>query len=283
MRYAVIDIGSNSVRLMISDGFVTASKQVMITKLAGGIKDNLLDECAIKRTVDAVSFFVKKAKEEGAEKILIFATAAVRLAVNRQFFTDKVKERCGVCVDVISGDDEAYLGGLGALNGVDGGIIDVGGASSEISVFVNHNIEYLKSINIGAVTITDNCGQDKNKALEFSKKIVSQYGVVPKCKFYAIGGTATTISALLQELEPYDSSKVHNSIITKSELIFLVDKLYSLSIEERKKLKGLQPARAEVISGGCSILLNIFNHLGIDEVVVSENDNLEGYLLKYLG
>lgn len=283
MKYAVIDIGSNSVRLMMSNGLTTFLKHVKITKLAGGIKDGILDSDAIKRTVDAVSFFVEKAKNENVDKTLIYATAAVRLAKNRQVFIDKIKDTCGICVDVISGDMEAYLGALGALNGTDGGIIDVGGASSEISVFINKSINYSKSLNIGAVTITDRCGQDKESALKFSNEIIEQYGKVPTCKFYAIGGTATTVSALLQELEPYDSAKVHNSFISKTDLTLLIEKLYSLSIEERKKLKGLQPDRAEVIAGGCAILLNIFNHLNLDEIIVSESDNLEGYLLNYLG
>ncbi len=283
MKYAVIDIGSNSVRLMISDGLTTISKHVTITKLAGGIKDGVLDFDAIKRTVNAVSFFVEKSKKENVDKTLIYATAAVRLAKNRQFFIDKVNDMCGINVDVISGDMEAYLGALGALNGTDGGIIDVGGASSEISVFIDKNIKYSNSLNIGAVTITDKCGQDKYKALQFSNEIIKQYGKVPSSKFYAIGGTATTVSAMLQELEPYDSTKVHNSIISKTDLTVLVEKLYSISVEDRKKLKGLQPDRAEVIAGGCAILLNIFNHLNVDEIVVSESDNLEGYLLNYLG
>lgn len=283
MKYAVIDIGSNSVRLMLSDGLKTLSKHVTVTKLAGGIKDGILVDEAIKRTVNAVSFFVDKAKNERVDKTLIFATAAVRLAKNRQVFVDKIKDACGIDVDVISGDLEAYLGGLGALNNNDGGIIDVGGASSEIFVFIDKKITYSKSLNIGAVTITDKCGQNKNKALEFSNDIVKQYGEVPSCKFYAIGGTATTVSAILQELEPYDSSKVHNFVVTKSDLTSLLNKLCTLTIEERKMLKGLQPDRAEVIAGGAAILLNIFNHLKIDEITISENDNLEGYLLKYLG
>ena len=142
MIYGVIDVGSNSVRLMMSDGTQTLYKKVKTTKLAEGMTNGYLAEDAINRTANAVLDFVNFASEQSAEKIFIFATAAVRTAVNSKKFTDLVYDSCGLFVDVVSGQKEAELGLIGALNGKDGGIIDVGGASSEVAVVLNEKIKY---------------------------------------------------------------------------------------------------------------------------------------------
>jgi len=103
---------------------------------------------------------------------------------------------------------------------------------------------------------------------------------VPKTTFYAIGGTATSLSAICQRLDPYDPSKVHGYRLGLDEIKNLVDRLYSMTVEDRKKLKGLQPERAEVISGGALLMQKILEFLCVGQVVTSERDNLEGYLIK---
>lgn len=279
MKIAVIDVGSNSVRLMMSENGQTLSKEIQITKLALGMKDGLLLNEAVERTVRAVSFFVNKAKSSLVEKIFIYATAAVRNASNKQAFLDKILKSTGILVDVIDGVTESKIGAIGALDGHDGGIIDIGGASTEIAVVKDGQIIYCYSLNVGAVTITDKCGQDFEKAFEYVKSIINQYGSVPKTNFYAIGGTATTISAIIQQLEPYNPNLVHGSKFDLKDMDNLAKRLYSLTVEQRKLLKGLQPARADVIAGGCAIMIAVMNYLSIDEFTVSEKDNLEGYLI----
>lgn len=284
MKYGVIDVGSNSVRLMISDGCRSLFKTVKTTRLAEGMgEERVLTHTAIARTVEAVSFFVEKAKSERVDEIFIFATAAVRQATNGIDFVSEVKAKCGFSVDVVSGEEEADLGCVGALGGNDGGVIDVGGASSEIIAVKNGETIYSKSINIGAVKGTDACGQDKSVAEKFIEQNIKNYGDVPNARYYTIGGTATSIAAILQELEIYQPDKVDGFVITHSDLVNLVDKLYSMDVEERKKLKGLQPERAKVIACGAFILLKIIEKIGVSQVVVSEKDNLEGYIIKKRG
>lgn len=279
MKYGVIDIGSNSVRLMISDGVRTLNKTVKTTQLAKGLTNNTLQEQAVLRTAQAVSFFYNQAKEQQVDKIYAFATAAVRKATNKQLFIDKVKDLCGLDVEVISGETEAELGCLGALGGLDGGVIDVGGASTEISVYNNKQKIYGKSIYLGAVNATDISGQDKVVATSYILEKLKEFNKIPKSKFYAIGGTATSLAALIQELEPYDPLKTDGFIIDVTVLEEIVDKLFSLSVEKRKQLKGLQPSRAEVIANGALIVLEIMKNIGLTSLIVSEKDNLEGYLI----
>lgn len=284
MKYAVIDIGSNSVRLMISEGLKTLYKEINTTRLAENMgEERILTDVAIDRTADAVCVFYNKAKSiEKVDNIFIFATAAVRQAKNKVDFVLAVKDRCGFDIDIISGEEEAELGYLGALNGLDGGVIDVGGASSEIIVVKEKKPIYSKSLDIGAVKIKDNCGQDFLVVENFVKQKLIQYGNVPSSVFYAIGGTATSVASLILELEVYDPKKIDGFVLNKRELCRLVDKLFSLSVEDRKKLKGMYPPRAEVIAGGAKLLLEIMNVIGADSIIISEKDNLEGYLAKRL-
>ncbi len=279
--YGVIDVGSNSVRLMMWQNGRTLYKKVSVTKLAEGLgKGSKLQVDAIDRTARAVSFFVDEARNKNADEIFIFATAAVRQASNGEDFTNKVKALCNINVDVISGELEAEIGLLGAVSNGDGGIIDIGGASTEISVLINGERVFGKTLPFGCVKITEICGQDLRRVDEFSRSKVVEYGLVPSSKFYGIGGTATTIAAILLELEVYDPAKVHGYVVRKEQILSLRDMLYEKSIEERKKLKGLQPQRAEVIASGVALLYAIMDAFNIEKITVSESDNLEGYVLK---
>ena len=277
--FGVIDVGSNSVRLMLNDGCKTLSKTVKTTRLAQGMVDGFLHTDAIERTACAVSFFYEQAKKSGANVVYVFATAGVRSAKNGEVFVSRVKETCGADVDVVSGELEAELGYKGALGNNDGGVVDVGGASTEIIVCKNNTKIYGKSIYLGSVKTTDSCGQDYMFASQFVKQKLNEFGEIPRSNFYAIGGTATSIASMLLELKEYDAEKVNGYEITLSNLSNLTKKLYSLTVEQRRLLAGLQPDRAEVIANGALILLEIMRKLNVDTLKVSESDNLEGYLM----
>ena len=284
MKYGVIDIGSNSVRLMINADGKTQRKDVLTTRLAEKMgTEKVLQENAIERTASAVSFFVDKAKSENVSEILIFATAAVRQAVNKQVFLDKVKNLTGLSVDVILGEEEARLGAIGALDGKDGGIIDVGGASSEVLIFKNGQIVYSKSIDVGAVKIYNECGQDKDKILQFVNNAVLEYGNIPSAKFYGIGGTATSIASMDLKMATYDPKKVQGHKLSICQIKDMRDMLLDMSVEEKRNLVGLQPDRAEIISGGVALVYEILKMAKVEWFYISEMDNLEGYLMTKRG
>ncbi len=279
MKYGVIDIGSNSVRLMISENGQTIKKYVKTTRLAENMEaDNNLQDIPMERTACAVSFFVNMANEQGVDKVYIFATAAVRQAKNKQVFLSKVKDMTEITVDVIEGEIEAKLGAIGALNGGDGGIIDVGGASSEVLIVKNGEIIYSKSLNTGAVKLFNLCGQDKEKILNLVEKAIDEYGEIPESTFYGIGGTATSIASMDLTLKEYDPNLVHGHSISIDKIVKLRDKLLNMSVEERKNIVGLQKERAEVIAGGVAIVYEILKRANARIIIISESDNLEGYL-----
>lgn len=278
-KIGVIDVGSNSVRLMMSLCGKTLYKAVTITRLAeGSNKGSFLTQQAMARTKTAICDYVKKAKEEGADKVYVFATQAVRGASNGNAFAKEVESACGVKVDVVGGEVEAELGLLGALNGNDGAIIDIGGASTEISVVKDGVKVYCKSLNIGTVVMRNNCGQVKGALSAFIDSVIVNYGDVPKAHFYGIGGTITSACAVMQSLCPYDPSKTHGYNIKLDELIKLKDRIFGMTLEELLGLVGLQKERAPVFAGGVLLLVKLMQKLGIEQITVSESDNLEGYL-----
>ncbi len=285
MKTGIIDIGSNSVRLMVSDNGKTLLKLSKITRLAEGMGEkSILQKETVERTVRAVYFFIERAKELGAENIHAFATAAVRKARNRQYFIDEIKGVCGLSLDIVSGDMEAFLGASGALDGNDGCLIDIGGASSEIIVYRNGKITYSYSLDIGCVSLYGMFGENIAEADEFLMEKIKEYGNIPleDCPlFYGIGGTITSCSAILQNLYPYDANKTHGYNLRFADIVSLKDRLSSMSVSERENIREIQKERAKVIVCGCAILKAIMEKLCAKQLTVSEKDNLDGYL-KYI-
>ena len=283
MNKIVIDIGSNSVRLMlVADGKVLY-KALNTTRLGEGLASSpRLKSEAVARTAAAVAEFFRRAKAEGASFVCAFATAAVRTAENGAEFVSLVKESCGLEVDVISGEEEAEIGILGALGNDDGGIVDAGGASTEIIVRKGGLVLYKKSVNIGVVRLKDMCGADRNKLEEAAKAAAESYGKVPcGVPMYAIGGTATTLAAVLLEMKEYDPSRITGTVITVEKIRFLAEKLTAMSAKEIAALPGVPAKRADVLGGGAVLYCVLMDKLGFSQIVVSDSDNLEGYAKKH--
>ena len=280
-RYAVIDVGSNSVRLMfVADGKVLY-KRLNTTRLGEGLANAcVLREEAIERSAIAVAEFYAMAKSEGAERICAFATAAVRSAQNGKVFVERVRALCGLDVEVIAGETEAEIGILGALGTQDGGVIDIGGASTEIVVKEQGELVYKKSVNIGVVRLKDKCGREKDALVETSKNAAKEFGEIPKACMHGIGGTATTLAAQILRLQEYKSDKITGVRITAVQMQEMADKLLSMTVEEIAALPCMPKGRADVLTGGAVLLATLMQELGINEIYASDQDNLEGYAIK---
>ncbi len=281
-KYAVIDIGSNSVRLMfVADGKVLY-KRLNTTRLGESIAQTpRLKADALERTAQAVADFYATAKADGAENVFAFATAAVRTAQNGADFTRRVQTLCGVFVEVISGDEEAEIGVLGALGNADGAVIDMGGASTELVVKRDGKIAYKKSVNIGVVRLKDRCGRDSLALENAARAAVSEYGKIPPIKeAVAIGGTATTIAALHLGLKEYVSERITGSVVTRSDMESWADKLLRMTVEEIASLPCMPKGRTDVLAGGVKCFAVLMRDLGIEKLIVSDRDNLEGYAVK---
>ena len=281
-RFAVIDVGSNSVRLMlVADGKVLY-KRLNTTRLGEGLAQApLLKEAAIERTATAIADFYAQAKADGAEKVFAFATAAARSALNKQVLIDRVKSLCGLQLEVIFGEEEAEIGLLGALGNKDGAIIDIGGASTEIVVKEKGEILYKKSVDIGVVRLKDACGRDIEALKRRSLQEMQNFGQIPNhLLFYGIGGTATTLAAQYLGLSEYQSNKITGAVLSIEGIEDLVERFALLPVEEIAKLPCMPKGREDVILGGAIWLSILLNGLKIKEIIVSDRDNLEGYAIK---
>lgn len=302
MRKAVVDIGSNSVRLLVadcSDGKITPiCKGLQTTRLGGSSEYRILDSEAIKKTVRAVCEFKRESEKYNCRDIYVIATSAVREAKNKDDFKNIIKENTGLDVMVLSGRDEANLSFLGAKKGLDikGNtlVIDIGGGSTELSIG-NEKIVWAKSFPIGAVRVTKNyLKSDPPKVEElkladkffdkvFSTVVSNQDELRTKqVSVIGVGGTITSLAAMIQRLPTYDSSKIHNYVIKYFQMEKVLNKLLSLKKEDIKELPGLSPERADIIVAGVFIIFNIMKTLDLEQITVSESDLMEGFLYKQM-
>ncbi len=280
MKLAVIDIGSNSVRLMLWANGKSLYKRVNTTRLGQGIALNgTLSQSAMRRTACAVAEFKWEAEECGAGQVYAFATAAVRSSCNGREFCELVREICGLAIDVVAGEEEALLGLYGALGGQNGGIIDIGGASTEVCFQYGGEKTFSVSLDIGAVRLFDLCKDQKDKLLsEIRERIKPLKGVQTVENVYAVGGTASTLASVKLGLREYDAQKIQDYELKKTEVFSLADSLLALTAEERKNIAGMDIRRTDIIAGGALLLAEIMDSLALERLFVSDRDNLEGYL-----
>lgn len=285
MKYGVIDIGSNSVRLLMASGGKTLYKDLNTTRLGEGLAlSGVLSAAAMYRTAFAVRDFKERALREGASDVFAFATAAVRAAQNGSAFVQLVKETAGLVVDVISGEEEAAIGLAGAIGGAsDGGIIDVGGGSTELTLRVGGSVARATSVDVGAVRLYDLCGRDREKLIRTAKEKISSFAGECTVPVFAIGGTATSLGALALGLMRYDPQKVDGYVLTAEKLDKLIDGIFARSPEEIAAQSCLPLRRAEIVGGGAVLIREAMRLLELEQLTVSERDNLEGYLLRRLG
>lgn len=280
--HAIIDVGSNSVRLMLGEGDKTLFKRVVTTRLGEGLATTgrLKDE-RMTLTVDAIRDFIDVANKNGVrdENVYIFATESVRSAVNGNDFVDRVYKSCGINVDVVSGEIEAKLGFDGAYSGdFVIAVVDIGGASTEITIGDTSGIRYSLSRPIGCVRIRDKCGEDKFAIKEYIESILAEYGDIPKVeKAVFVAGTASTVATMYLKDDVYDSSKVQDLYISKDDLGELIDFVEKTPQDMRRLIKGLPEGRRDIIYGGMLLIDAVLERLSLDGFYFSDRDNLEGY------
>lgn len=273
MSNAIIDVGSNSVRMLFR-----GKKYMENTQLAENLMNTgELCESAMERTEKAVKRFYDYAKDNGAAEVYAFATEAVRSARNGNEFAQRLTKD-GIVVDILQGETEAQTGFCGAYTGEGTvAILDIGGASSELAVGNRNGLLYAHSLRLGSVRLKDYAPDSQKQAL-YAEQAVKDYGKVPKFdKLIAIGGTLSQLCAVMKSLEPYDAEQVHNTVMTIKDVESVTQKILSTPIEKRAEIKGLHPKKILVAPSGGILAAEIMKYLNITELTVSEKDNLEGY------
>ena len=278
-RTAVIDIGSNSVRLMLcADGKETQTLET--TRLGQGVAERKLQPEPVQRTLRAIERFHRMAVDAGCDKVYAFATSAVRDALNRDELLVPVKERYGLDIDVIPGQVEAQLAYMGAAQGKRACVIDIGGASTEL-VAGEGAVERAVSLQVGAVRLKDRCGQDRAAAETFLEELYlqqkEQFAGYEDAPFLGIGGTITTLAAMQCKMTVYEEKLIDRYVLKHEDMLTWVNLLWDMPVEQRV-FPGLKSTRADIIAHGALILERFMAVFGREEVVVSTGDNLHGYL-----
>lgn len=293
MRVATIGIGSNSVRMLTADIQMGQCRTILRdragTRLFAALDEKgNLDPRAMEATLQAVREQHDKAKALGAEEVTVFATSAVRDARNKRLFCDAVLERTGAMVDVLSGEMEAALSFLGASDGQGyTGVIDIGGGSTEIVTGAGSGIGYSGSLQMGAVRLSNladiTCAQDMDAVLHIADSILDASPLPPLPlpeKWVGVGGTFTTLAAIVHRMAWTEKTCVQGLAITRGEALDAARMLAPLTLKERAAVPGMRPQRADIVVHGICALLACMRRMHLERIVVSENGNLHGYLYR---
>ncbi len=302
MRVAVVDIGSNSTRLLIADvddGRVTDELEriSVVTRLGAGVDaDGRLRDDAMERVYSTLADFRALIGRHHAGTALAVLTSAVRDAANGEEFAGVVERRFGLTPHVLTGDQEAQLSFLGATSDRDPSdttptlLVDIGGGSTEVVIGTGREAEFHVSNQVGVVRQTerhihtDPPTDAELEAVREDARAVLRRGVPAERRedvkrAIAVAGTATSLAAIAQELDPYDPERVHGYVLSRTESEAILRRLASMPLAERRHVAGLDPARAPTIVAGAVILLCVMDLFGLDETEVSEHDILRGAAL----
>lgn len=303
MRVAVVDIGTNSTRLLVADvtpdGAVTElDRRSIVTRLGQGVDaGGALAPEAMDRVFATLREYRRAIDEHGATATTAVLTSAVRDATNGAEFLARVRDDFGLEARTIDGDEEARLTYLGATSERPADapgpivVVDIGGGSTEFVVGDGADLLFHVSTQAGVVrqgerhVRHDPPRPDELAAIADEVRAIFTHATPAGLRAsvvagIAVAGTATSCAAIAQELEPYDPARVHGYALTLAECELLLARLAAMDLEERRRVPGLHPDRAPTIVQGVILLIEAMRAFDLDEVEVSEHDILRGAALR---
>jgi exopolyphosphatase / guanosine-5'-triphosphate,3'-diphosphate pyrophosphatase len=289
-RVAAIDLGSNSTRLLVADvengDIREVDRRLEITRLGEGVdtRRQLLPQ-AMVRVRNVLGDFRRVIEEDRAERTLAFATSAVRDAENGEAFLGEIEWSYGFETHLLTGDEEAML----AFRGVSAGrdlrdetlIIDVGGGSTELIVGGAEGVSFHESYDIGSGRLTERFPEDPSAAAKFVRETLEERvpeEIRPQAAI-GVAGTITQLATVDLGLDKEEPGLVQGHRLSAEAIERLLDRLAAMSVEEIRGVRGMHPDRAPVIVAGTVVVLETLRHFGLEELEVSERDNLHGAAL----
>jgi exopolyphosphatase / guanosine-5'-triphosphate,3'-diphosphate pyrophosphatase len=302
MRCAVIDVGTNSVKFVITEraedgSWTTVVDRAEVTRLGERLDDGgELRPEPIERTVEAVAAMVEEAREAGVAEIAAVGTAGLRIASNSTTFLEAVRERTGVEVEVISGEEEsrlAYLAVTSSLELGDGTLVvfDTGGGSSQFTFGRADRVDERFSVDVGAARFTEQFGLDgvvDEQTVGVARDAIASDldrldGRPVPDVVVGMGGAVTNLAAVKHELATYDPSVIQGATLEAAEVDRQIELYRARDADGRRSIVGLQPKRAEVILAGALIVRTVLAELGRDRLTVSDRGLRHGLLAERFG
>ena len=298
MRVAVVDVGTNSTRLLVADVREGAVEELerhsVVTRLGHGVDaTGRLEQAAQERVLATLAEYAEAIERHGCERRLAVLTSAVRDADNGAGFTAEVRDRFGLDARTLSGDEEARLTYLGATAARDPGdatpllVADIGGGSTELVTGARGEMDFHVSVQAGVVRHSERFLHGDPPAREemeaLARDVLGMFeAAVPAAvrervrAAVAVAGTATSAAAIDAGVEPYDPARVEGHVVAAWRLAGISDNLAALPLEERRAVPGLHPDRAPTIVAGMLILAQVLDAFGLDRFEASERDILWG-------
>jgi exopolyphosphatase/guanosine-5'-triphosphate,3'-diphosphate pyrophosphatase len=299
VRVAVVDIGTNSTRLLIGDvegsGVTEVERRTTVTNMGRGVDHTgLICTDAVDDVCAVIADYKSRYEEMGAERVMAIATSAVRDAVNGDAFIAELRERFNLDARLLTGEEEANLTYLGATAHRPAGdstlVFDIGGGSTELIIGRGARVGFHTSLQAGTIRQSErhltrdppdpqeleDLAADVRNLLE---RAVAAQSEAKASRAIAVAGTPTSLAAIDQELEPYDPGRVHGYKLGLQRIQRMLSRLSSLPLAERLRVPGLHPGRAPTIVAGTVILVQVMRAFQIKEIEVSELDILHGSAL----
>ncbi len=303
MRVAGIDCGTNSIRLLVADatdhgGLVDVHREMRVVRLGEGVdRTGSLAPQAIERTRVALADYAALIRSLGATRVRMVATSATRDASNRGDFVEMVRATLGTDPEVITGAEEARLSFTGAVAGLPGVggtllVADIGGGSTELVLGSGTAATDLRShsMDVGCVRMTErHLHDDPPTTTQIADTVADIRAAVSEAArdvpittpatFIGVAGTVTTMAAIALGLGEYDPKAIHGSVLGAEQVHAVTSRLLRMTHDERAAIPVMHPGRVDVISGGALVLRTLVEETGVESLVVSEHDILDGIAL----
>ena len=295
MRFAAIDIGTNSVKLLVADrkpsGLREVLTRVAVTRLGEGMgRQKKLRLDAMERTLEAIAEFRGNAEQKEARRVFLVGTEALRRARNSREFVLRCEYEVGLLLRILTPEQEARLSFLGGTSGMtDGAVVavDIGGGSTEFMMGVDGKFAFSWSLPLGVVVLSERWMKKDPPSVTslvgMKEAAEKQVRMIPRyrgeARFVAIGGTASSLVKMHLKKTKISGPRIHGRKCSLDTAHKLLRRLSAMSLERRRKVPGLEPARADVILAGLTILVAAAERLGLDRIHSSARGLRHGVLL----
>ena len=300
-RIAIIDLGSNTARLLIVDvkengHFYVVDQLKEAPRLGEGVdKDGFLKPARIHDTINTLKMFRKLCDVNGIERVLAVATAAVRHSKNQRSFLDEVSATCGIKLKVLSPEEEALLVYRGVINTMDipkGLILEIGGGSTKIIYYNRRNLLNFETLPFGAITLTERFSAEGLSPKEIAKKIEEFFTselekiewlktVDPEVQMIGVGGSFRNLCRMTKIMKKYPLKTIHNYVINENDFDHVYDLLKGLDLDRKKKIKGLSSGRADILPSALAATSAFKKFMKLGNIVISGSGLRTGLLFNH--